>query len=288
MSSSGGCARPPTACPGASECSVCADCPDHGLRPGTASVSACHPAPQHAIDAGRPRAYPWPKLLRPRRLAGPRRLQHVQTHVTSARRAGPRHLPLTLGHDDIPVGRAGPTTEADPIGEPRTPPWTRELGWALSSEVADALAQTPLVLHGAGTAHAMSAAIAYTHGHVITIHAQAGDGDRQLLAALLAAATHAAATGTLPGWARSGSSTADARALLASSRTPGIVPQRDYTLIITDPDLLDPVGAKTLASWCTYTRHGPTLMTGLNAAAVLAAHHPLARRAVAVHIPARP
>jgi hypothetical protein len=208
--------------------------------------------------------------------------------VTPARRAGPTLSPLTVAHNDIPLGPAGPSTEADRIGEPRTPAWTRDLGWALSSEVADALAQTPLVFHGPGTAHALSAAIDYTHGHVVTVHAQAGDGDGQLLAALLDAATHAAATGTLPGWARSGSSTADARALLVSSHTPGIVPQRDYTLIVTDPDLLNPVGAMTLAYWCTYTRHGPTLMTGLNAAAVLAGHHPLARRAVAVHIPARP
>jgi hypothetical protein len=162
------------------------------------------------------------------------------------------------------------------------------LGWALSGEVADALAQTPLVLHGPGTAHALSAAIAYTHGHVVTVHAKAGDGDGQLLAALLAAATLAAATGTLPGWARSGSIAADARALLVSSHTPGIVPQRDYTLIVTDPDLLNHVGAMTLASWCTHTRHGPTLMTGRNAADVLAGQHPLAQRAVAVHIPANP
>jgi len=208
--------------------------------------------------------------------------------VISSRRAGPRHSPLSVAHNDIPLGRAEPITGADRIGETGTPPWTRDLGWALSSEVGDALAQTPLVLHGPGTALALSVAIAFTHGHVVTVHAQPGDGDGQLLAALLAAATRAAATGTLPGWARSGSSTADARALLVSSHTRGIVPQRDYTLIVTDPDLLNPVGAMTLASWCTYTRHGPTLMTGLNAAAVLAGHHPLARVAVAVHIPAHP
>jgi hypothetical protein len=154
--------------------------------------------------------------------------------------------------------------------------------------MADALAQTPLVLHGPGTSHALSAAIAFTHGHVITIHALAGNGYEEMLASLLAAATHAARTGLLPGWARSGSSIADARALLVSSHTPGIVPQRDYTLIITNPDLLNPVGAKTLASWCTYTQHGPTLLIGPNATAVLERPHPLAKGAVAVHVPAHP
>jgi hypothetical protein len=216
--------------------------------------------------------------------------------MTWARTAGPGHARQTIAANDRPLGTVRLRFDAerftvrdnDHIGAVPVPPWTHALGWALRSDTADALAKTPLILHGPGTAQALSAAIAYTHGHVITVNARAGDGYEEMLASLLGAATLAATTGMLPGWARSGSAAADAHALLVSSVTPGIVPQRDYTLIITDPDLLDPAGAKTVASWCGHTQHGPTLLTGANAATVLAGPHPLARRAVAVHVPAHP